>query len=149
MKHILISLILMFPLVSYGSSQVSYEDLRCLTENIYFESRGEPILGQAMVGHSVLNRVKDRRWKSTVCEVVYQRKQYSWTLEKKRPIKDMASYKMISDLAYTLLSNRDFEESTGVTNYLRCDIRETMKDKWWQRMTFLGQVGAHCFYREE
>lgn len=149
MKFVLTLMLLWFPLVSFGSSEVSYDELRCLTENIYFESRGEPILGQAMVGHSVLNRMKDDRWPSDVCDVVYQKKQYSWTLEKKRPIRDMQSYKMINDLAYTLLSNRDSEEATGVTNYLRCDIRNTMKDKWWQRMTFLGQVGAHCFYRED
>lgn len=147
MKHILTLILLLFPLVSFGNSQVSYNDLRCLTENIYFESRGESILGQAMVGHSVLNRVKDRRWANTVCGVVYQKKQYSWTLEKKKPIRDMRSYKLINDLAYTLLSNRDSQEATGVTNYLRCDWRH--KVDWWQDMTFLGQVGAHCFYRED
>lgn len=146
--RLLLLCLALFSGCSFAVSSVPYEDLQCMTDNIYFESQGEPILGQAMVGHSVLNRVKDKRWKpDTVCGIVYQRKQYSWTAEKKKPIEDKKTYNLISDLAYTLLANRDSEEATGVTNYLRCDWRG--KVDWWKSMTFLGQVGDHCFYRDE
>lgn len=145
--RLLILILTMFSLSSFGSMKVTYEDLQCMTDNIYFEARGEPILGQAMVGHSVLNRVKDKRWPNEVCKVVYQKKQYSWTTEKKKAINDRKAYILSSNLAYTLLANRDFEEPTGVTNYLRCDWRG--KVDWWKSMTFLGQIGDHCFYKDD
>jgi spore germination cell wall hydrolase CwlJ-like protein len=143
----LLAFLLMFPMLSYAVAPVPYEDLQCLTDNIYFEARGEPIIGQAMVGHSVLNRVKDSRWPKSICKVVYQKSQYSWTAEKGKPIDDLKTYKMINDLAYTLLENRDSQEASGVTNYLRCDWRE--KVDWWKPMVFLGQIGDHCFYRDD
>lgn len=145
MKYLLL-LLLLFPLVAFGSSPVSSDDLKCLTDNLYFEAAGEPIAGQALVGHSVINRAKDSRWKDTICGVVYQRKQYSWTQEPTKEIDDFKTYQFLESMAYTLLSNQDAEEATGVTNYLRCDVRD--KVDWWKDMTFLGQVGAHCFYKD-
>lgn len=143
--------VLLISLIVFCSSAfaapVTSEDLRCMTDNLYYEAAGEPILGQAMVGHSVINRVKDKRWDDSVCEVIYAKKQYSWTTNPKREIDDLKTYQFLESLAYTLLSNKDSEEATGVTNYLRCDWRK--KVDWWKDMTFLGQVGDHCFYRDE
>ncbi|AHK11931.1 endolysin [Vibrio phage CHOED] len=146
MRLFLLMISLMFPVGAFAVSSVPYEDLQCLTDNIYFEARGEPILGQVMVGLSVLNRVNDTRWPNTVCKVVYQRKQYSWTLERKAPIKDRKTYLLINDLAYTLLVNKDQQYSFNVTNYLRCDWRD--KVDWWKEMEFIGQIGEHCFYSD-
>tara|TARA_R110002051_G_scaffold226325_2_gene289031 strand:+ start:284 stop:526 length:243 start_codon:yes stop_codon:yes gene_type:complete len=43
-------------------------DLHCLAQNIYFEARGEPMIGKVAVGHVVLNRAADhhenwQRWR--------------------------------------------------------------------------------------
>lgn len=146
-QYVICLVALVFSLASFGSTQVPYEDLQCMTDNIYFESRGEPLLGQTLVGLSVLNRVDDSRWPNSVCEVIYQRKQYSWTLERKKPIKDRETYLLINNLAYALLAAKDEQYSFNVTNYLRCDWRD--KVDWWKEMTFIGQIGAHCFYNDE
>ena len=55
------------------------KDLECLTKNVHFEARGEGEKGMELVGHTTINRVLSKRFPNTVCDVVYQRKQFSWT----------------------------------------------------------------------
>ena len=43
------------------------------------EARGQGSRAMALVQDVVLNRVDDSRWPSSVCAVVYQRKQFSWS----------------------------------------------------------------------
>lgn len=45
---------------------------RCLAQAIYFEARGEPIIGQIAVAQVVLNRSADPRYPSSICGVVFQ-----------------------------------------------------------------------------
>ena len=53
--------------------------ITCLTDTAYMEARGEGSRAMALVQDVVLNRVKDSRWPSSVCAVVYQPKQFSWS----------------------------------------------------------------------
>ena len=55
------------------------QEIYCGAQNVYFESQGEPGLGMVAVSQVVLNRVEDKRWPATICEVVWQNKQFSWT----------------------------------------------------------------------
>jgi spore germination cell wall hydrolase CwlJ-like protein len=50
----------------------SARQMRCLSEAIYFEARGEPEQGQAAVAEVVLNRVRSGIFPTNVCAVVYQ-----------------------------------------------------------------------------
>lgn len=50
----------------------------CLASAIYFEARDQPLAGQAAVAQVILNRSVKR--KLTPCEVIHQRKQFSFTL---------------------------------------------------------------------
>ena len=47
----------------------------CLAQAVYFEARGEPLEGQLAVAQVVINRVRDARYPSTVCQVVFQNEQ--------------------------------------------------------------------------
>ncbi len=66
--------------------QYSQDDLRCLAINIYHESRGEPVRGQAAVAWVVLNRVHSGKYARSVCDVVYQRSrkgcQFHWVCDR-------------------------------------------------------------------
>ena len=44
----------------------------CLAENVYFEARNQGTAGWSAVISVTLNRVKDKRFPNTVCEVVKQ-----------------------------------------------------------------------------
>ena len=43
--------------------------MACLAQNIYFEARDQPTVGQMAVAYVVLNRVHHPAWPDTVCEV--------------------------------------------------------------------------------
>lgn len=57
--------------------------LNCMIENIYLEARGEDLKGKILVGSVVINRSKDKHYPSTICGVVYQPHQFSWTGNRK------------------------------------------------------------------
>lgn len=55
------------------------KEYRCAVRNLYHEGRGEGLVGQAFIVKTVLNRVRDTKHPHSVCKVIYQNKQFSWT----------------------------------------------------------------------
>ena len=53
--------------------------LMCMAVAIFFEARAEPIVGMKAVANVIINRVEDQRYPDTVCGVVWERKQFSFT----------------------------------------------------------------------
>ena len=60
----------------------------CMAEAIYFESRGEPFIGQLAVGQVILQRVKSKAFPDDACSVVHQGRKY--TVE--RPVKHKCEF---------------------------------------------------------
>lgn len=58
------------------------KELNCLTENVFYESRFEDNLGQIAVAHVTINRTKHDMYPNTICNVVWQSYQFSWTIWK-------------------------------------------------------------------
>lgn len=81
-------------------------DVVCLAKNLYHEARGEPIIEILSVAQVTLNRVFSPRFPSTVCEVVYQDSQFSWTLRRDKSIKDRKSYARMKQIAEKFLQNK-------------------------------------------
>ena len=75
-------------------SLVNNSEAHCLALNIYHESRGDSLAGKFAVADVVLNRVENRRWPSTICEVVYQGKvKPSWKdPERTVPVRNMCQF---------------------------------------------------------
>ena len=46
---------------------------------IYHEARGESKLGQQAVAVVTINRAKSGKYPSNLCDVIYQKGQYTWT----------------------------------------------------------------------
>jgi len=46
--------------------------IKCMAENIYWEARNQSKLGMIAVGRVVVNRVRNKRYPNTVCDVVLQ-----------------------------------------------------------------------------
>lgn len=60
-------------------SETYQQKVRCLSEAVYREARGESYRGRLAVAQTVLNRVKSVHFPNTVCGVVFQKSQFSWT----------------------------------------------------------------------
>ena len=56
--------------VEDASTDFTSEDIHCLALNSYFESRNQSPNGGIAVTHVVLNRVADKRYPNTICDVV-------------------------------------------------------------------------------
>jgi spore germination cell wall hydrolase CwlJ-like protein len=53
--------------------------LECLVAAIFFEARDQPPLGQEMVAQVIMNRVLHESFPDSVCGVVYESEQFSFT----------------------------------------------------------------------
>ena len=69
--------------------------ITCLAQNIYFEARDQPVIGQRAVAEVVLNRVFDPRWPDTVCEVIREGPTYSWKQD--YPVKHRCQFSWYCD----------------------------------------------------
>src|SRR4051812_12518522 len=57
--------------------ELDRKELSCLQRALYFEARGEGMLGQAAVAHVALNRVNSRPTRTTICDVVTEAGQFA------------------------------------------------------------------------
>jgi len=70
-----------YSLTDKTSPLIEYQDIDrfCLAKNIFHEARGESTIGKYAIAQVTLNRVISSRYPDTVCEVVMQPHQFSWT----------------------------------------------------------------------
>jgi spore germination cell wall hydrolase CwlJ-like protein len=111
------------------------KDIECLGANIYHEARGEPLAGKMAVAYVTLNRVKHPKFPKQVCQVVFQRKQFSWTL-KTRKTRVPQEYYDLALKAYQ--SNYSFKAI-----YFH---NTKVKPSWSRKTVKYKQIGNHVFY---
>lgn len=119
--------------------------LLCLSLNIYNEARGEPLKGQQAVAEVTLRRVKDTRWANTVCGVVYQPFQFSWTLQQFSATDALALDIATAVAAKAYYGNYN-EVTTCADHYYNPDI---VNPKWAQGMYVETTIGHHKFLCSE
>ena len=93
----LLMFILLIPSRAHASD---YDETRfCMAQNIYFEAGNQPFVGKFAVGNVVMNRVDDLQFPNTVCEVVYQAKEYkiSWKTGEQIPKRGMCQFSWYCD----------------------------------------------------
>jgi len=85
--------------------KVSEANFRCLALNVYWESRGQPLAGQAAVAHVTLNRTEAPGFPASICGVVHQGCQFGWTCDKRSnaPM-DPAAWEEAQDVARRTLA---------------------------------------------
>ena len=69
------------------------KQIRCLQENIYHESRGEPLSARKAVAEVTLRRSNTKGYPKDICGVVSQYKQFSW-VKKKHPVNDKRAWRL-------------------------------------------------------
>lgn len=111
----------------------------CLSLNVYFEARGEPLDGQIAVAHVTINRSKQNN--TRVCQEVFKKNQFSWTRNRYKIPKgnDWESARRVAVLA---LNTRDSTDgATFFFNPKKCKpksiIQGRVKTKRIRRPRFL------------
>jgi len=114
----------------------------CLALNVYFEARSESITGQQMIAEVTMNRVDSDKYPNTVCDVVYQNRQFSWTQDGKSDTpRDAVAWKGAQAVAHEAL---DGDRLGSEALYYHADY---VSPGWAKRLTWVGQVGQHQFYK--
>lgn len=119
------------------------QDLACLAEALYFEARGEGREGQLAVAEVILNRVDSRRFPATVCGVINQPQQFSYTIGGPKQIKNKNAYRKAIKFAETALSSATRELTGGATYF----HTRAVSPNWAYRFTRTARIGHHIFYR--
>ena len=121
--------------------EIGHSEFDCLALNVYHEARGESPEGQLAVAAVTLNRVRDPEFPDSVCAVVWQRGQFSWTHDGRpdRPYEKDAweVAKRVARSAWVGLSNigaATHFHTTGVDPFWVTDRRR------------VARVGRHVFY---
>jgi N-acetylmuramoyl-L-alanine amidase len=131
----------------------------CLAQNIYYEARGSSRADQIAVADVVINRVQDKRYPNTICEVVQQGKKYadgrmkrnqcqfSWYCDGKSDWPtDMDAWVIAQQIAYNMVTYNDYRGLTeGATHY----HADYVNPSWARTLTLTGTIGVHKFYRWE
>ena len=139
-------------------------ELICLAMNIYHESRNQSIAGQMAVGLVTINRVKDKRYPNTICEVVMEgptrvswvdktkeypikhRCQFSWYCDGlSDTVRDFDTFMKITKLADIVMTQLVIDITDGATHY----HADYVKPAWAVTKTRTTKIDDHIFYRWE
>jgi hypothetical protein len=129
---------------------LSDKQVRCLAENIYYESRGENLAGQVAVAKVTLNRL-DEGYAKTVCGVVKQRVasncQFAWVCNKNTISPSGFLWNQAVGVALVVLNEQDNVEdpTNGATHFHATYIN--WKPTWRRVKDSVQQIGNHVFYR--
>ena len=119
-------------------------ELGCLALNIYHEGRGESLKGQSAIASVTMNRVDSKHYPNTVCEVVWQRKQFSWThiAQRHHSVTDIAAWQQALVIAQRFLDGARAGQVGDATHY----HAKNVKPYWVAENKLVGKVGNHYFY---
>ena len=119
-------------------------ETHCLALNIYHEARGESLEGQLAVAAVTLNRVRSRKFPEQVCEVVWQRRQFSWTHDGKSDLpRNLKAWKSALRIANAILDIGHVNVVGGATHFHAAYVRTPY---WTRKKQMIRRIGSHLFY---
>lgn len=124
--------------------KLSQKELQCLALNIFHEARGESLAGQIGVAQVTLNRVAmQHRGKKTICAVVFDPKQFSWTDRAGKSLKPTGKqWQAILQVAHQVsLGMRVHGLDTALYFH-----RKHLRTPWQQGMQLLLVIDNHLFW---
>ena len=138
-----ILLLLTFSTPSFGATR---QDILCLAKNIYFEANNQSYIGQEAVAWVTLNRVNSGDYPNNICDVVFQYKQFSWTIDGKyNTPRSVKKFSVALAAAINVYSNygRAKDPTEGATMYHTVYI----KPYWHHDYTPTVIIGDHIFLK--
>lgn len=144
------------PSFAKSPSDKKKRELYCLAQNIYFEAQGEPAGGQLAVALVTMHRVKSHRFPNSICGVVWQHRQFSWTHDGKsdRP-RDRRAWgrarqiaKFIYEKYWKLpeVSRIALDITNGALHY----YAPGLANPYWAKVKVITrEIGGHVFLREK
>lgn len=120
-------------------------EILTLALNIYHEARGSTYEDKVAVAEVTMNRVRSSKYPNTVYEVVYQYKQFSWTLFKRhREPKEHLAWVECQKIA---LAVYDQKKPSIVDENVLHYVHNKIIDKivWTKAFKNRKRIGAHIY----
>lgn len=123
---------------------VSHKEMQCLAKNIYHEARGEGIAGMMGVAQVTLNRVDTQyRGKKTLCGVVHDSHQFSWTKDIQKTKKlDKPSWQQSLHIAQLVLLGVRIKEIEDSIYFHSHKIKSPI---WTKNLSVNKKIGQHIY----
>lgn len=125
--------------------------LRCLTQNIYWEAASEPFEGKVAVAQVTLNRAASGQFPNDVCAVVYQKNviyskvvcQFSWYCDGTHRVRPVYQplYRESEEAAKKVLLENFRLPSLKNAMYYHADY---VQPGWGKKP--IAKIGRHIFY---
>jgi N-acetylmuramoyl-L-alanine amidase len=126
------------------SRDLSENDLFCMVQNVYHEARGESLIGQAAVAYVTLNRVRSPAYPDSVCGVVWQKGQFSWTEDGRSDrMTDLDAIGKAVDIALAASRGKIKDPTGGALHFYAHDKVKP----YWSSAGYRLIVGEHTFVR--
>lgn len=121
------------------------DQVSCLALNVYHEARGEPFEGQLAVAQVTINR-RDHSWfPNSICKVVYQNKQFSWThVKRDHTPKDIYAWEVANAVAVIAMFDPAASDVTDGALFYHADWVEP---SWKDDLQYVTAIGSHIFYQ--
>lgn len=138
---------LLMSLEKVNCNNFKKSDIACLACNVYFEARSKSTKLQEGVAIVTINRTKSRRFPNTICGVVWDKYQFSWTLRRHKNVEEMKEW--TNAIKTSVRVTNDIE---GTTRRLKLNDKvvyfhdKTVKPTWTKEMRVLGVFDNHRFY---
>ena len=120
---------------------LTHSEVNCLAKTIYHEAQGEPVKGQEAVALVTINRALHPSFPSSICKVVYQKAQYSWTSMGVK-VRNKEAWERAKDIAYHTLSNYD-----ELKSFRALYFHATYVSPNWKKRR-IAKIGNHIFYAQ-
>jgi len=117
-------------------------DLNCLAENVYYEARGEPLVGQYAVAEVTMNRLASPEFPNSACEVVHSRGAFSWTYETSLYPPYGYEWRRAQAVANSVYDNLEAPLVNGALYYHATRV----SPDWAATRRQVALVGRHLFY---
>ncbi len=133
-------------------ANISNEDRYCLQQNIYFEARNQSEMGMIAVAWVTMNRVDSKRYPSSICNVVWQKKQFSWTHDglSDKPGKnsiEQRAWKRAEHVMSLVLYDWAYGNKNAVDEATHYHA-DYVNPYWTSSFQKVAQVDNHIFYRK-
>lgn len=120
------------------------EQLECLAGAIFFEARGEPLVGQLAVAEVVVNRAASGRFPASYCGVVTQKSQFSFVKRGRMPAAPTGSALYQRARAIAQIAHRNLWSSDAKDAQF---FHATHVSPGWGGKKMAARIGNHVFYR--
>jgi spore germination cell wall hydrolase CwlJ-like protein len=121
------------------------DDMRCLAQAIYFESRGEPLDGQLAVARVIINRTESSQFPDDYCSVVTQRAQFSFVRGGAIPNPNTSSQAWQRAKAIARIAHQEMWDSeAGDALFFHASH---VSPRWARTKVARARIDSHIFYR--